>query len=147
MEQAGDLIAGLAGEADDGADLAGPGFGELGHARLEQVADFLEIDAALRRGHARPGAGVERLAGGRDGEVDIGRGRLDILQDGFLGVRRDHVEDDAARAWAPLAVDEQARGATRLDATKGFQIIVHCSLLKTRGVSSGPVRHSVSGVR
>ncbi len=93
-------------------------------------------ETALGGRHARPGPRVKGAAGCGDGGVHVGRARLDILQDGFLGVRRDHVEDGAARAGAPFAIDEEARGATRLDAANGFQVIFHRSLLKTQNLAS-----------
>ncbi len=120
MEQAGHLIAGLAGKADHRADLAGPGLSQLGHARLQEIADLLQVHPALGRAHARPGPLVERLARCGDRKVDIPHGRLDIFEDGLLGVRCHHLKHDIAAARAPLAIDEQAGGAARLDATDGL---------------------------
>ncbi len=126
IEQARHLVRGLAGEADHRADLAGPRLGQLGHARLEQCGHLAQLRAALLRGHARPRALVERVARRLHRQIDVGGGRLGILQQQLFVMRRHHVEHRAARGrGAPFAVDEQAGGAPRLDAMQGTIELFH----------------------
>ena len=65
------------------------------------------IVGALGGGHPRPRPEVEGLAGGGDGAVDVGRGRLGHAADQLLGGGRDHVERVGAGRLDPLAADEE----------------------------------------
>ena len=74
---------------------------------FDQVGELVHQPAAVAGVHLAPGAGVERLAGGLDGQVDVGRIALGDLGDDFFGGRVDRRERLAALAVAPLAVDQQ----------------------------------------
>ena len=81
------------GRPGDGrAHLLGDGAGHLLVAGLDAGGDGGDHVGALGRAHLRPGAVVERLAGGGDGAVDVGGGGLGDLGDDLFGVRRDHGE-------------------------------------------------------
>ena len=125
FEQAGDLIARLAGEADDGTDLASPGLGQFGHAGHQNVGDLLEVDAALGRAHPRPRAGIEGATRCRDGDVHIGRGRLEIGEDSLFIMRCDDRQFIAAAALAPVAIDEKLGRAAILDAFDRLGEVFH----------------------
>ena len=92
IEQAGALVARLAGEADHRADLSRPCFGQLRDPLPEQLSHLLEIGTARFRVHSRPGAVVERLPSSSDCRVDVSRRRLGVAQQGFFVVRRHHRE-------------------------------------------------------
>ena len=85
----------------------GDGAGQLVVAGLDAGGERGDDVGALGRGHLRPRAVVERLAGGGDGAVDVGVGGLGDLGDDLFGVGRDHVELVGARRLDPVAADEE----------------------------------------
>ena len=63
--------------------------------------------ARSHRGHVRPRAVVERLAGRGDRLVDVGGRGVGHLADDLLGVRGDDLDQVAGLGLHPLAADEQ----------------------------------------
>ena len=85
--------------------------GELGDVRLDQVGELLDEALALIGRQARPAAIVEGAAGGGDGAVDVGVGRVDDPGDLLAGRGIEHRDRRAMRRIDPFAVDEQLRRA------------------------------------
>ena len=98
---------GMPALADRLAVVEGFELGQLVDVRFDQVGELVHQPAAVAGVHLAPGAGVKRLAGGLDGQVDVGGVALGDLGDDFLGGRVDRRERLAALAVAPLAVDQQ----------------------------------------
>ena len=81
--------------------------GQLLGVLLDEVGELEQQPAAVGGVHRRPRAGLQRLAGGLDGPVDVGGGRLGDLGDRLAGGGVDGVERAALGRIDPLVVDEQ----------------------------------------
>ena len=118
---------GVAALADRLAVVERLQLGQLVDVLLDQVGELVHQAAAVAGVHLAPGAGVERLAGGLDRQVDIGGIPLGDLGDDFLGRRVDRLERLAADAVAPLAVDQQLGLMRASDLAAWFGCGRHCS--------------------
>ena len=86
VEHRGDQAGlGLGRLADGAAHLLGGDAGDLVGALAQQVGARTSRSARCVRRHPRPGAVVERGAGGRDGVVDVGVDRERDRADDLLG--------------------------------------------------------------
>ena len=110
--------------------------GQLVDVLLDQVGELVHQPAAVAGVHLAPGAGVERLARGLDGQVDVGGVPLGDLGDDLLGGRVDRRERLAAGAVAPLAVDQHLGLKRAGDFAARFGDGGHCvfSLCQTRAI-------------
>ena len=98
---------GVAALADRLAVIERFELGQLVDVRFDQVGELVHQPPAVAGVHLAPGAGVERLSGRLDGQVDVGGVALGDVGDDLFGGRVDRLERLAALAVAPLAVDQQ----------------------------------------
>ena len=90
---AGVVAIGLDGQRQVGVERIAVGLavverfqsGQLLFVLLDEVGELVQQPAALGGADLGPGAFLERLAGGLDGEIDVGLVALGDLADGFAG--------------------------------------------------------------
>ena len=97
-----------AGQRDRRADRVDHGLDELVEVLGDGLDDAGDRAAAVQRGEAGPGPGVERAARSGDGRVDLGGARGRDAADELLGRGVDGLEDLVARTLLPLAVEVDA---------------------------------------
>ncbi len=83
--------------------------GQFFFVLLDQIGQAIQQPAAVAGVHLRPGARLERLAGGGHGPIDVGRVPLGHLGNHFFGRRVNRFERLAAGGRRPLATDETLR--------------------------------------
>ena len=81
--------------------------GQLRAMLFDKVGELVEQPAALGGAGLGPGAFLERLASGFDGEIDVGLIALGDLADGLAGGGIEGGEGFAGNAVEPFAADEQ----------------------------------------
>ena len=115
------------------AGVEGLGTGELVFALEQGVRDADQEVAALSGGSVHPGAGLERLAGGEDGALDILSGGLgDDADLGAVGGADDGA-GPAVGGGDPLSVDVQGRAGLSHGAPSGLR----CSRSRRRNLAEG----------
>lgn len=112
-------VAGVVAEAVDrereiGSFAVADGFavverfegGELGGFLFDEIGEFVHEAAAVAGVHSGPFAAIELLAGGFDGEVNIGSVAFGHAGDHFFGGWVERVESFATLGGNPLTADE-----------------------------------------
>ncbi len=108
---------------------------------FDQVGELVEKAAALAGVHLAPGAGVEGLTGGADGEIDIGFIALGDVGDDLTGGGVDGFEGFPADGADPFAVDQHF-GLADFDGRAVLLGIVGVGRLE-RGCGHGDLRERV----
>ena len=130
---AGVVAVGLDGQRQVGVERIAVGLavverfegGQLFLVLLDEVGELVEQPAAFGGAHLRPGAFLEGLAGGLDGEIDVGLVALGDLADGLAGGGVEGGEGLAGDAVEPFAADEQRLLLVPdLGERLGFQVLV-----------------------